>query len=84
MNDYIEKQISVQYCGFDWVIDVEYLTGFNNGDPRDEIEPQLLSWSIDCIYYDNGSYEFSTSTVKELKFWHQKEIREQIIYTIFN
>ena len=83
MNEYIEKQIEIEICGFDWVIDVEYTRGFNNGDPRDEIEPQLLSWSIDCIYYDEGACEFSASTVNELKLAHYSEIRPEILLALF-
>ena len=84
MNNYEFKQIQIELCGLDWVLDVEYTRGFNNGDPRDEVEPQIISWSIDCIYYDNGSYEFSASTVNELKLAHFKELRAEILPAIFN
>lgn len=84
MNEYIEKQINIECCGFVWFIDVEYYTGYQNGDPRDEIEPQLINWSIDCVFYDDGSYQFSASTVNELKMAHYKAIREEIAYTIFS
>lgn len=83
MNNHEFKQIEIELFGLDWILDVEYTRGFNNGDPRDEIEPQLISWSIDCVYYDNGSYEFSADTVNELKLAHYKELRAEILPAIF-
>ena len=83
MNNYEFKQVQFELCGFDWVVDVEYTRGFDNGDPRDEIEPQIITWSIDCIYYDEGAFEFSSSTVNELKLAHYKELRAEILPAIF-
>ena len=83
MNNCEFKQVQIELFGLDWILDVEFTRGFNNGDPRDEVEPQIISWSIDCIYYDNGAFEFSANTVNELKMAHYKEIRAEILPEIF-
>lgn len=78
----MNKQIEIEFLDLTWIVDVEYNQGFYNGDPRDSVESQLINWSIDSVYYNNGWNEFSSDTVKELSLKHYKELRAQLIQEI--
>lgn len=78
----MNKQIEIEFLDLTWIVDVEYSKSFDNGDPRDYVESQLINWSIDSVYYNNGWSEFSTDTVKELSLKHYKELRAQLIQEI--
>lgn len=75
----MHKQIEIELLDLNWIVDVEYLKSFDNGDPRDYFESQLINWCVDSVYYNNGWSEFSKDTVKELSLKHRKEIRAELL-----
>lgn len=74
--------IELEFLDLTWMVDVEMIEGFDNGDPRDYIESRLVNWSVDSIFYNNGWSEFSADTVKQLTLKHYKELREQILIEV--
>ena len=75
----MNKQIEIEFLDLTWIVEVEYSKSFDNGDPRDYVESQLINWCVDSVYYNNGWSEFSADTVKELSLKHYKELRLQLI-----
>lgn len=75
----MHKQIEIELLDLTWIVEVEYTQGYDNGDPRDYVESQLFSWSIESIHYNNGWNDFSSDTVKELSLKHRKQIRAELL-----